>query len=129
MFTPNNQVCALVPALRPRYRLVLLSNTNELHAAHYRQQFAATLAHFDALVLSHEVRMRKPCAEIYAHCLEIAGSTPRECLFIDDLPENIEAARACGWQGIVYHRGLDLRRELHKFGVDLNHASEKPRLP
>lgn len=117
MFTPNNEVCELIPSLKPRYRLVLLSNTNELHAAHFRRQFVETLAHFDALVLSHEVRMRKPCADIYAHCQKVAGSNPRHYLFIDDLPNNIEAARACGWQGIVYHRGLDLRREMHKLGV------------
>lgn len=119
MFTPNDEVCALVSELKPRYRLVLLSNTNELHAVQFRRQFADTLAHFDALVLSHEVRMRKPCADIYTHCQKIAGATPRQCLFIDDLPANIEAARACGWQGIVYHQGLDLRRELHKFGIEL----------
>src|SRR5262245_38585784 len=29
MFTPNAEVCALIPLLRPRYRLVLLSNTND----------------------------------------------------------------------------------------------------
>ncbi|SRR5579883_1585740 len=119
MFTPNDDVCALVPALKPRYRLVLLSNTNELHAVHFRRQFADTLAHFDALVLSHEVGMRKPCADIYAHCHTIAGSSPRECLFVDDLPANIEAARACGWQGIIYHRGVDLRREMRKLGIEL----------
>jgi HAD superfamily hydrolase (TIGR01509 family) len=127
MFTPNHEVCALVPALKPRYRLVLLSNTNELHSLHFRRQFADTLAHFDALVLSHEVGLRKPCLDIYTHCHKVAGSTPRQCLFIDDLPVNVEAARACGWQGIVYHRGLDLRRELHEHQIELN--TEKSRLP
>ncbi|HTU18630.1 MAG TPA: HAD family phosphatase [Gemmataceae bacterium] len=127
MFTPNHDVCALVPALKPRYRLVLLSNTNQLHATHFRRQFADTLGHFDSLVLSHEVGLRKPCADIYAHCHQVAGAAPRECLFIDDLPANIEAARACGWQGIVYHRDLDLRRELHKVGIEL--APEERRLP
>jgi putative hydrolase of the HAD superfamily len=138
MFTPNDEVCALVPALKPRYRLVLLSNTNELHALHFRRQFADTLGHFDALVLSHEVGLRKPCADIYAHCHTIAGSTPRQCLFIDDLPANVEAARGCGWQAIVYHRGLDLRREFLRLGIELNpvgqasrlsNAPEKMRLP
>jgi HAD superfamily hydrolase (TIGR01509 family) len=119
MFTPNEEVCALVPALKPRYRLVLLSNTNELHSLHFRRQFADTLAHFDALVLSHEVGMRKPCSDIYTHCHALAGCTPRQCLFIDDMSANIEAARTCGWHGIVYHRGLDLRRELHKLGIEL----------
>jgi HAD superfamily hydrolase (TIGR01509 family) len=125
MFMPNDEVCDLVPALKPRYRLVLLSNTNELHALHFRRQFADTLGHFDALVLSHEVGLRKPCADIYAHCHTIAGSTPRQCLFIDDLPANVEAARACGWQGIVYQRGLDLRREFLRLGIELNHAPKK----
>jgi glucose-1-phosphatase len=119
MFAPNEEVCALVPALKPRYRLLLLSNTNELHALQFRRQFADTLAHFDALVLSHEVGLRKPCADIYTHCHQFAEGEPSQCLFIDDLPANIEAARACGWQGIVYHRGLDLRRELKKHGVEL----------
>ena len=111
------------------YRLVLLSNTNELHARQFRRQFADTLAHFDALVLSHEVGLRKPCADIYAHCHRLADCPPSQCLFIDDLPANIEAARACGWQGIVYQRGLDLRRELRKLGVEVPSAvSEKSRL-
>ena len=119
MFTPNAEVCSLVPALKPRYRLVLLSNTNELHAVHFRRQFADTLAHFDTLVLSHEVGLRKPCPDIYAHCHNVAGSRPSECVFVDDLPANIEAARACGWQGIVYRPGLDLRRELRQLGVEV----------
>jgi glucose-1-phosphatase len=127
MFTPNEEVCKLVPALKPRYRLLLLSNTNELHALQFRRQFADTLAHFDALVLSHEVGLRKPCADIYAHCHKLAEGEPAQVLFIDDLPDNIEAARACGWRGIVYHPGLDLRRELKKLGVELA-VSEKARL-
>ncbi len=118
MFTPNNEVCRLVSELKPRYRLVLLSNTNELHAVHFRRQFADTLAHFDTLVLSHEIGMRKPCPDIYAHCCRLGGSSPSQCVFIDDLPANIDAARACGWHGIVYHRGLDLRRELRQLGID-----------
>ncbi len=110
---------ALVPALKPRYRLLLLSNTNELHAIQFRRQFADTLAHFDGLILSHEVGLRKPCAGIYMHCHKLADCEPSQCLFIDDLPANIDAARACGWQGIVYHPGLDLCRELKKLGVEM----------
>jgi glucose-1-phosphatase len=118
MFTPNAEVCQLVPALKPRYRLLLLSNTNEIHAVQFRRQFAETLAHFDALVLSHEVGHRKPAPAIYAHCHRLADCPPSQCLFIDDLPENIESARACGWHGIVYHRGLDLRRALRNLGIE-----------
>lgn len=137
MFTPNHEACCLVPELKSRYRLVLLSNTNELHALHFRRQFADTLAHFDALVLSHEIGMRKPSPDIYAHCCRLGGSSPSQCVFIDDLPANIDAARACGWHGIVYHQGLDLRHELRRLGIDTSPlriaakriSSEKTRSP
>src|SRR5262245_32234832 len=53
MFWPNDDVCALVPGLKPPYRLLLLSNTNDLHARQFLPQFREVLTHFDALVLSH----------------------------------------------------------------------------
>jgi FMN phosphatase YigB (HAD superfamily) len=117
IFHPNREVCALVPRLRPRYRLLLGSNTNELHARQFRRQFADTLQHFDALVLSHEVGARKPATQFYHHCERLAGCDPEACLFIDDLPANVEAARACGWQGIVFTGIRDLQDQLAAMGV------------
>jgi putative hydrolase of the HAD superfamily len=125
MFTPNPAVCALVPLLKPRYKLLLLSNTNALHARQFLPQFAETLAHFDHRVLSHELGFRKPDPRVYAHCQRLAGRPAGECLFIDDLPSNVQAARACGWQGLVYERGLDMRRALAEYGVHLR----EPRKP
>ncbi len=119
MFWPNEPVCALVPRLKPRYRLLLGSNTNDLHARHFRQQFADTLRHFDGLVLSHEVGARKPRPEFFRHAQRLAGCAPEECLFIDDLPANIAGARALGWRGIVYAPTTDLAAELAKLGVRL----------
>jgi putative hydrolase of the HAD superfamily len=120
MFSPNPDVCSLVPLFKPRYRLVLLSNTNDLHARQFLRQFQDTLAHFDHVVLSHQVGVRKPDPRIYAHCQRLAGCPAAECLFIDDLPTNVQAARACGWQGLVYERGCDLRRALAGLGVELS---------
>ena len=117
MFSPNPEACPLPALLRPRYRVLLLSNTNELHARRFLRQFADVLAPFDALVLSHEVGVRKPDPRIYEHCRRLAGVPASECLFIDDLPSNVEAAAACGWKGIVYRRGDDLRRALANAGV------------
>jgi putative hydrolase of the HAD superfamily len=117
MFTPNHEVCELVPLLKARYRLLLLSNTNELHYQQFRPQFAHVLDHFDALVVSHEVGWRKPAPEIFQHAQRRAGCPAAACLFIDDLPDNVAAARACGWQGLVYRRGDDLRRALAEVGV------------
>jgi putative hydrolase of the HAD superfamily len=119
MFSPNPDVCPLTALLKPRYNVLLLSNTNELHARQFRRQFAGVLAPFDAFVLSHEIGIRKPDPRVYEHCRRLAGRPAAECLFIDDLPTNVEAARACGWRGIVYRRGDDLRRGLAEAGVEI----------
>ena len=120
MFSPNEAVCAVVPRLKPQYRLLMGSNTNELHSRHFLQQFAETVRHFDGLVLSHEVGFRKPRPEFFHHAERLAECAPEECLFIDDLPANVAGAQALGWQGIVYGPDTDLPTELTMLGVRLS---------
>ncbi len=117
IFRPNPDVCDLLPLLKPRYRLLLGSNTNDLHARQFRRQFAEPLRHFDALVLSHEIGVRKPLAGFFQHCQVLAGCGPAECVFIDDLPANVAGARALGWHGIVFTDIHDLRSRLGDLGI------------
>ena len=49
-------------------------SVSRLHAGQFRSQFAATLDHFDALVLSHEIGVRKPDPRVYTHCQTLANS-------------------------------------------------------
>jgi putative hydrolase of the HAD superfamily len=118
IFRPNAEVCGLIESLKPGYRLLLGSNTNELHSRRYRRQFAGTLRHFDHLVLSHEIGVRKPRPEFFDHCRRLADCPAGDCLFIDDLPDNIAGARACGWKGIVYQSFEDLQNRLQEIGVE-----------
>ena len=117
IFSPNPDVCDLLPRLKPRFRLLLGSNTTELHARQFRRQFADDLKHFDAQVLSCEIGTRKPGSAFFEHCQRLANCAPQECLFIDDLHANVAGARACGWQGIVYATGDDLRKQLAFHGI------------
>ena len=117
MFWPNEDVCQLVPTLKPRYRLFVLSNTNDMHSRWFRRLFAGTLAHFDGLFFSHEIGMRKPEIGIYEHALRRMECRPNECVFIDDLPANIAAARAGGWHGIVYTDFAALRSSLSELRI------------
>jgi putative hydrolase of the HAD superfamily len=117
IFRPNPDVCALLPVLKPRYRLLLASNTNELHSRQFRRQFAEHLRYFDALVLSHEIGCRKPEPAFFVYCRKLAGCAPQECLFIDDLATNVAGARQLGWHGIVYQDIADLKARLTELGV------------
>jgi HAD superfamily hydrolase (TIGR01549 family) len=117
MFWPNPETCDLLPRLRERYRLLLLSNTTELHSRWFRRQFEEYLAHFHGLVLSHEIRARKPERRVYEHCVALAGCAASECLFVDDIAANVEGARACGLQGLVYWPGGEFVRRLSELGI------------
>jgi putative hydrolase of the HAD superfamily len=118
VFTLNPEVCALLPRLKPHYRLVLASNTNELHSGFFRQSFADVFRHFDAIGLSHEAGARKPHPRFYAHCQALTDAPPRECLFIDDLPANVAAARDFGWHAIHFTGYPDLLQQLRRHGVE-----------
>ncbi|SKB40791.1 putative hydrolase of the HAD superfamily [Salegentibacter holothuriorum] len=81
------------------YRLILLSNTNEIHIDWIKDNvpfFEDFKACFDAFYLSHEINFRKPDAEIYEFVLQQHNLEPQECLFIDDTKENTEAAKNLG---------------------------------
>jgi putative hydrolase of the HAD superfamily len=117
IFTPNPEVCGLIPRLASRYRVLLGSNTNDIHACQFRRQFADVLGHFHSLVLSCEIGHRKPHTGFYEHCERLAEAAPSEIVFIDDLVPNIEAARRHGWHGIVYRPGDGLVEQLQGLGV------------
>ena len=65
---------------------------------------------FDAVVISAEVGMRKPEERIFRLAAEVLGLAPDECVFIDDIQDNVAAARAVGLVG-VHHRGVQQTKE------------------
>lgn len=124
MFWPNREVCELIPRLKPRYRLLLGSNTNELHTRRFKRQFVETLAHFDSLILSYEIRACKPETRFFEHCQQLALAEPNECLFIDDMPANVAGAQAFGWNVIQYQAYPDLMQQMTAFGISVGEQLE-----
>jgi putative hydrolase of the HAD superfamily len=81
------------------YKLILLSNTNELHINWVKENipfYEEFVACFDAFYFSHEINFRKPDSAIYKFVLDKHDLKPEECLFIDDTKLNTEAASALG---------------------------------
>lgn len=82
-----------------KYKLILLSNTNELHIDWIKENigfYEEFKGYFDAFYLSHEIQLRKPNANIYEFVLNENNINPQECLFIDDTEENIVSASKLG---------------------------------
>jgi putative hydrolase of the HAD superfamily len=75
---------------------------------------------FDAIVISGEVGLHKPGPEIFALALSEIGLPASECVFIDDLKENIAGAEAVGITGILHRGAASTLPELERlFGIDL----------
>ena len=117
IFTPIEPVWHLIRALKPRYRLGLLSNTNPWHFEHSIRP-TAVFPLFDAVTLSYEVRAMKPDPRIYADAVAKLALPPSACVFIDDLPTNAEGARAAGMHGLTYTGPEALRVELRALGIE-----------
>ena len=98
---PIDAMQALVAELDRRgVPLYLLSNIS-VHFAERADEFPV-LKHFKKCIFSGLCRMTKPDTAIYRHLLAECGIRPEETLFIDDSPQNIEGARACGIHGYLF---------------------------
>lgn len=82
-----------------KYKLILLSNTNELHIYWIKKNvpfFEEFKNCFDAFYLSHDIHLRKPNRDIFEYVLNENKLTAKECFFVDDNKENIKTANSLG---------------------------------
>ncbi len=92
----------LLKNLRKKYRLFLLSNTNAIHEICYNSQLKKEHGIenldkiFETVYYSHDLKMRKPDAEIFSYVLRDADLKAEECLYIDDTLVHIESAQSLG---------------------------------
>jgi len=70
--------------------------------AHWRQRLGLTDDQVDELVYSLEVGLKKPDPAIYELTRSRLAVEPGEIAFLDDVPENVEAARAAGWCAVLH---------------------------
>lgn len=70
---------------------------------------------FDEAVISAEVGLLKPDYRIYHLALERLGVPPEAAVFVDDLPENVQAARELGIYGIHFRDTMGTLRQLQEW--------------
>ena len=96
MYIIDATVAAMHRAHEAGVPIYILSNMQH-HAWEYLEKNHACFSLCTGVVVSCEVGLIKPEPEIYQHLCERFSLQPSECIFVDDMLENVEAARACGW--------------------------------
>lgn len=96
--------------MNSNYRFALLSNINAIHEKYIHNYLKEEYGiidfetrYFNKTYYSHHIKMRKPDEEIYQYVACDLDVMPSQILFIDDLPENVEAAKSCGWNAVVHN--------------------------
>ncbi len=112
--TLNEQMLAWVYAVQDAgFKIGILSNMGEDLLKYMRQEFG-WLGRFDHHTWSCELNIAKPDPAIYLHTCDKLAVAPGEALFLDDKPENIQAAESVGIEAILFSTVEGLREELER---------------
>ncbi|MEW6095247.1 MAG: HAD family phosphatase [bacterium] len=118
IFWVNEGIEEILLKLKGRYKLFLLSNTNELHFEFAKDKFDI-LNLIDEYILSYKVGFSKPSPEIFYEALKKAKVDASRCIYIDDIKEHVISANKVGMKGVLFKSIDGLKRNLAKYGVKL----------
>ena len=114
---PVDGIEDLLDRVRAQYRIAFLSNSNEIHAEYIPRHFASLFRREDRFIFSHVHRCAKPDRLIFDRTVQILGAIPSQIVFIDDLAENVGAARDIGMLAYQFHGSMQLAAELERDGI------------
>jgi len=93
------------------YNVYYLSNMSK-HVIKAAWEAFDFVPHMDGGIFSCDVLLVKPEPEIYEALTEKYDLEPAECVFIDDHQENVDAAAALGWHGLLFTSYIETHRKL-----------------
>jgi putative hydrolase of the HAD superfamily len=92
-------------------RLHFLSNMPLAYAEHLEREHDF-LRCFESGVISARVRQIKPEPAIFDTAARLFGTEPAQLVFIDDVADNVHAARQAGWQALHFVDAVDCEAQL-----------------
>lgn len=101
IFHPNEPMVEFARSLSERLPLYLLSNISCIHKEHIFQEYGF-FSLFGRGAYSYELGCLKPDPLIYEKALSIFKLPANEVVLFDDMLENVEAAKAAGWNALHY---------------------------
>lgn len=116
----DSGVLELISELRATGLRVALATNQQQHRARYMTAELGYLDRFDHLLYSCRLGHAKPTPGYFVAALDVLGVPAHRVLFVDDHPENVDAARRCGLHAETFHlcEGIDrLRDVLASYGI------------
>lgn len=101
IFEENAPMIEFGRKLSESHGVYFLTNAGDLHVPYIFEAYPS-LCFCNDYVVSCQLHALKPSREFYERALDQFGITAESCLFIDDLPENVAGAEACGIRSVAY---------------------------
>ncbi len=113
-FPMEPRLIELIEKIKDRYTIAMVSNQVEdwlekaIDDNNLRDKF-------QFFINSYHVGAKKPSSKIFLEALKQTNSKPEETIFVDDVAENIAAAKALGIIGIQYDTYEQFLNELQEY--------------
>jgi putative hydrolase of the HAD superfamily len=114
---PIDGIEEVLDRARERYKVAFLSNSNEVHEEVIPVSFAALFRRDEPFIFSHRFHSAKPDSEIFFKACEFLKTEPSRVLYVDDLLENVNAAKNVGMHAFQFTTANELLRELEGEGL------------
>lgn len=102
LFSPINETVCLLPEIKKAgHSLYLLSNIHAEVRDYLLSEYEFFRV-FEGGAFSCDIHRQKPDPGIYKHLLEKYSLNPNECIFFDDIEENVIAAQNEGIMGVHF---------------------------
>ncbi|MDR2426653.1 MAG: HAD family phosphatase [Endomicrobium sp.] len=119
IFTPIPGTIEILAKIAKKYKLAILSNTNELHFKYLKSMYPQIFLLFSDFHLSYRMNARKPDDKIYEEVIKYYGITAQQLFFTDDLLINIEAAKKCGIRAYQFITPANLTADLKRENIEI----------
>lgn len=106
----------LISQLSKKYKIALATNEGKILSQH-RIEKSGVKKFISMIIASYQIKELKPSIAFFKKALERLRTGPEECIFIDDIAENVDSARSLGIKGIQFKEAGQLKDELSNLGI------------
>ncbi len=108
---PTEGMETLFQTLEKKYKIALATNEGKM-LMKYKVEGSGLVQYLSKVIPSYLLREIKPHSNFFKKTLNIIGAQPDECIFIDDMKQNCDAASSLGIKSIQFKDAKQLEAKL-----------------
>jgi len=109
-------IAVVAELLKGKVPVALLSNVDPWHFSQC-EKIIPEIQKIKKRYLSYQIKIKKPDLQIYRYVVDDLKIPAEKCLFVDDLLENVEAAKEVGIKTIHFEDSQQLVTELERYDI------------